>query len=221
MVSVTQYSQVGLLENSEESVTFSDLGNVGPEFVVASVDDVMCAEKHNVGDSIPVACQEHGKVSPSGSDEPGLRDLPVPEPDVRVPDCGAVLDGEMTAGGGGLPEGLQIQSGGLQILTEGLQILPEGLRILEVPMTQQLGLSEGLQTLEVLMTQHLGGRWSDGHQRPRHHRRRRGRLPRRCRRLERWKYHRGRRKKAWCRDSTRCRSSQGGYLAGLIKDSHD
>ena len=118
----------------DESITGEISSSVTPEFVIASEVNLMCADdKHNSSVEFQLCATEHGNRNSMNDpvvvneaktckldkadqgavslkycrpEDPGLRDLPVREPEVTDPGCGAVLADQMSAGAGGyLPEG--------------------------------------------------------------------------------------------------------------------
>ena len=128
----------GCVQKLKESITGEISGTVTTEIVVASEVDLMCADKHNSSVEFQLCALEHGnrnsmndpgvvneaktrkdKVNQGAvslnycrPEDLGLRDLPVREPDVTDPGCGAVLADQMSAGAGGyLPEGWLILGG--------------------------------------------------------------------------------------------------------------
>ena len=134
----------GCVQKLKESITGEISGTVTTEIVVASEVDLMCADKHNSSVEFQLCALEHGnrnsmndpgvvneaktrkdKVNQGAvslnycrPEDLGLRDLPVREPDVTDPGCGAVLADKMSAGAGGyLPEGWLIlgEGGGVPV----------------------------------------------------------------------------------------------------------
>ena len=130
----THCSLFDCVENLDESITGEISSSVTPEFVIASEVNLMCADdKHNSLVEFQLCATEHGNRNSMNDpvvvneaktckldkadqgavslkycrpEDSGLRDLPVREPEVTDPGCGAVLADQMSAGAGGyLPEG--------------------------------------------------------------------------------------------------------------------